>query len=337
MAKIKVAIYDADKGYRERFVDYLMSYKSEEMDLSVFTGGEYFLKALDVDKYHLLVLGCGYEEVLQRVSALTVPILVLAEHIQSYVNESIEMTDEQIVYTSKYQSMDVITKRMQLMTEVKQMRGTPVMLHRTLEVIGIFSPIKHEMQMLYSLLYTKNAARTEKVLYLNLLEFSGFSELFGETEYDLGDAILQIRDKRRNAADLRNCIYEKEEFSYLSPFSNPENIREVTAEDVQGLLSVIADYTDYQKVIIDIGIGAMGLIEALLVCSKLYCLEKRGYLFQIQITQFLNCLEKMAGSAFLERIERLEVPHQAKVVSGGSNLLEQLNWTEFGDFVRSRM
>ena len=37
MAKIKVAIFDTDKGYRDRFADYLMSYKATEMDLAVFT------------------------------------------------------------------------------------------------------------------------------------------------------------------------------------------------------------------------------------------------------------------------------------------------------------
>ena len=56
MAKMRVAIYDTDTAYRERFTDYLMSYKSQEMELSIFTKQEYFLEKVNVDKYQLLVL-----------------------------------------------------------------------------------------------------------------------------------------------------------------------------------------------------------------------------------------------------------------------------------------
>ena len=105
MAKIKVAIFDEDKSYRERFADYLMSYKAAEMELAVFTNEQFFFEALEVDKFHLFVLGSGYESVLPRARALKAPVLVLTEYMQSYVKETIEMLDEQVVYTSKYQQV----------------------------------------------------------------------------------------------------------------------------------------------------------------------------------------------------------------------------------------
>ncbi len=336
MAKIRVAIFDADKGYRERFADYLMSYKAMEMDLAVFTKQEFLFEALGVDKFHLLVLGCGYEEVLARVKATRVPTLVLTEYVHSYVCETVGQTDERIAYTSKYQSMDIITQKMQTMAEAVWGHGDRNSIYRELEVVGIFSPVKHEMQMLFSLLYAKNLGKDRKVLYINLLAFSGFSEMFGNTDYDLGDAILQVREPVVRMERLLECIYEGEDFSYISPFVNPENIREITAEDVKGLLKIVGEHTDYQTVILDIGINVREFAEIFLMCSKLYCLGRKGYLFEAQMRQFLAYLEKVVDAAFLERIRKIELPGQ-KVICGGANLLEQLEWSEFGDFVRTEL
>ena len=115
MARIKVAIFDADKNYRERFTDYLMEYKATEMELSVFSNKLFFFETLGVDKFQLFVLGSGYEEVLPKVLEKRVPILVLTESVQSYVRESVGIMEEQVTYVPKYQSMDGIIRQMQMM------------------------------------------------------------------------------------------------------------------------------------------------------------------------------------------------------------------------------
>ena len=154
MAKIKVAIFDVDQGYRERFADYLMNHKASEMELAVFTNEQFFYEALEVDKFHLFVLGGGYEEVLPRARAKKVPVLVLTECIQSYVKETIQMLDEQVVYTSKYQSMDAITQKMQVLVDSKHRYSDKKVLQRNTEIVGIISPVSHEMQTLFSLVFS---------------------------------------------------------------------------------------------------------------------------------------------------------------------------------------
>jgi len=337
MARIKVAIFDGDKGYRERFADYLMSYKSAEMELSVFTNISFFKEALDVDKFHLLVLGSGYEEVLVKARAKRIPILVLTESVSDYVRESVEMLEDPIVYAFKYQSMDGITRQMQLMTEGVREHSELIVANRELKVIGVISPVKHEMQNLFSMLYAKNVGRKERVLYINLLEFSGFSEIFGEEEYDIGDAILQIREGLCRRETLLQCIYEEESFSYITPFLNPENVAEVTAADIKQLLEWIGAHTDFQTVVIDMSINVKGFPDVLQLCTKIFCIGKKGYLFEIQVKQFLIYVERAIDEIFLERMEQIELPNQRKVISSGINLLEQLDWGEFGDFVRSKL
>lgn len=336
MARIKVAIFDMDKNYRERFTDYLMEYKSTEMELSVFTNREFFFETLDVDKFHLFVLGSGYEEVLKMVIEKRVPILILTESVQSYVRESVGMAEEQVTYASKYQSMDGIIRQMQMITEIKW-GCKEKQYNKVVEVIGVFSPVKHEMQMLFSLLYAKNEGRRKKVLYINLLEFSGFSEILGEAECDIGDVIMRVREGDAKRDVLAASIYDAEGFSYIAPISNPESIMEITEEDIRRVLEWTMKETDFEIIILDMGTTVKGFSSIVSVCSKMYCLGKKGYLYEVQMRQFLNYLERAVDESYLERIEQVELPGQIKVVCGGISLLEQLDWSEFGDFVRRKM
>ena len=305
MRKIKAAIYDTDNEYRERFADYLMNYKTEEIELSVFSEEVYFLEALNVEKYHLLILGCGYEEILCKVKLFESPILILTDcDTASDGKENLDFADTQIVSTRKYQSMDVITKKIQLMTEKIKVQKNPIM-SRKLEVVGIISPIKHEMQMMFSLLYAQNMAKDGRVLYLNLMEFSGFSELFEEMEQDLSDFMILIRNQEWNVEAFYSCIYEMEDFSYICPFTNPEHVKEITKEDIKTLLEIVEKYTDYQTVILDIGLGMAEYGQVLLGCDKIYCLEKKGYLFEVQTIQFLAYMEKLGDGEVVERIESI--------------------------------
>lgn len=334
MPKIKVAIFDMDKGYRERFADYLMSYKAKEIELAVYSTKEFFCDALKEEKFQLLVLGNGFEEVIPLVKAQHVPVLVLTKGTHGYVQEEVMLNDCQISYTGKYQSMDVITQKMWAMAEAKWPGEKTVSSVSGIEVVGVFSPISHELQMLYSLLYAKNRARERKVLYVNLIEFSGFSNIFGEREYDLGDVILSLREKELSRVQLLQCIYEEEGFSYISPLTNPENIREITVNDVNAFLRAVETYTDFEVIVLDVGTNVNCLSKVLGRCSKLYCVEKTGFLFEIRIRQFLDYLDKVMDGAFLERLQRIVLPCQTRVVCGGSNLLERLDWDELGDFVR---
>lgn len=332
--KINVAIYETDKVYRERFADYLMSYKSHELELSVFSEKAYFSKGVREGKYQLLVLGCGYEEVLPQVRGISVPVLVLTEYSQCYVRET-PGVEEQITYIPKYQSMDTITSQMQKMVH-KVGRAELMIRTMDLEVVGVVSPIHHEMQMFFSLLYAKNLAKRERVLYINLLEMSGFGELFGETDYHLEDVVLLLREGDASPELLRECIYEMDGIAYISPLKSVDSIKEITDEDIKHLLEFVEKYTDYSKVILDVGNAVTGLAGILVLSTKIYCLTKQGYYFDMQKKQLFDYLLKKIDATFLERIKTLELPYQAKGILDSVGLLEQLEWSEFGVFVRER-
>lgn len=336
MVKMKVALFDLDKVYRERFLAYLTNYKGAEMEIAVFTSLKFLNQALAEEKFHLVILGSGYEEILFSIREQQIPILVLTESQQ---NGGWELTvnEEWITYMFKYQSMDRITKQIKLTAETGQGAYERWISKKNMEVVVVFSPVKHELQMLFSLLYAKNLGRDGRVLYFNTQEFSIFSEIFGETERDLGDLILEIKKDSIKPEHILDSIYEGEAFSYISPFGNPQDIRELAGTELLRLLEVIADYTDFDTVIWDVGASIDGFEEILKECSRCYCIGKKGYLYEVQMRQFYSYLEKVVNEDVFEKIRELEIPGQIKVVGGGTQLLEKLDWGELGDFVRAKM
>lgn len=332
MAKVKVAIYDEDKLYRERFADYLMSYKSKEMELSVFSGIKYFLEAVNVEKYQLFVLGRGYEELLPHIRMIQVPVLVLSE--QDYVRERIGIEDAQVSYTPKYQSMEVITHQMYLMTEARRTDKLLDVADTELEVIGVFSPVHHEMQMFFSLLYAQQRAIEKKTIYINFMEFSGLEEFLGKREYDLGDVILQLRDAACRPEAILSYIYEHEGLFYIPSFQNPENVKEITGKDIRLLLQFLIDYTDYRRIVLDFGGIMRDFATALEGCTRLFCIGKKGNYFEHRVEEFFEFMKSTLGESFLERVKAICLPRYNQGIVCGEAFFDQLSWSEFGDFIR---
>ena len=347
MSKRKVAIYDLDQTYRERFADYLMGHKAEEMEIAIFSQKDYFLDALDTEHYQLAVLGRGYDEVEKVVEGKKIPVLVLEEEwpgsgknrkYQEYAAEKTAFPEEEVWHILKYQSTEEIVRQMYLLTDVRRRKEQILMGTPKAEIIGIFSPVKHEMQMMFSLLYAENLSKERKTLYVNFMEYSGFSRLFGtEKEYDLGDLVLQLRDGQLHQEECYRCIGEIENFSYLYPFQNPENLLEIGGEDIQRLLDAVIKNMGFESIVIDFGPQIKNFPEILELCTLVHCIGKNGYYFECQMEEFSDYLKRTMTESFFERFRIVDLPFQAKWIHGGGNLIEQLGWSEFGDFVREYM
>ena len=51
----------------------------------------------------------------------------------------------------------------------------------------------------------------------------------------------------------------------------------------------------------------------------------------MQGQDFYEWLEKTGHQAVAEKIRKVNVPYTAKNIHGGGNVIEQLQWSEFGD------
>lgn len=339
MRKLEVAVCDVCEGYLERFVAYLVEHKSEEMAVQAFSTPELFLKTIRERKFDAAILGSGFEMAAESVRAYF-PCMVLT-------NIMPEQTAEELTYTAKdtelktevfrYQPMETIVHELQILTGAKQVcpaAGTA--LQPGMEVIGVCSPIRHEMQMPFSVVTASLLAEKQKVLYVNLMECSGFLEVFGlEGDYDMGDIIIRLRNQRLVPETFLRSVYETEGIYYIPPFSNPENLHELTLEDYLLFLEFLETKTDFEVVVIDFGEGLAQMAQMLERCGSVYCLVKAGFFYECQEKQFLEYLERVSAEELTERITRVELPFSAKHIRGGNSVSKQLLWSEFGDYVRN--
>ncbi len=341
MPKIRLAICDANTCYAERLVSYLASHKREEAEIYAYTNPQLLLKKLQENAIQVVLLGEEFIDLLERLEAENIPVIVLLEQriknaafVKEDVDEERCSFNCQTLFLPRYQPMETLWRRICVLVAAESFGGGTTQFLSTVQVVGICAAGGHEMQLFFSLLYTELLAKENKVLYLNFLSYVDFRELFGrEDAYNMSDFILALRGHDLTPEKLQEYICEMDGISYIAPFCNPENIREVTISDYLEMLRVVRTYTDYEILVVDFGIGMEEFVKMLDCCHRIFCLTREGFFYQCQLKQFQEYVK--SGMPELEkRLEIVNLPFQAKWIHGGGNLMEQLKWSEFGDFVR---
>lgn len=345
MSKFAVAVCDTDDEYRDRFVTYLVEHKSGELAVHAFSTPELFLNAVEGQQFDVAVLGKGFGEAERVVRKLGVPVLLLQENIPVRVAESSGYQAEPPGYqaeecgacisTFRYQPMEAIWHDIQVLAGGRKREKVEMgALMEGIEVIGVYSPVRHEMQMPFAMVLTELLSENRKVLYVNLMEHSGFLELFQLAgEYDFGDIILRLRNKRLQPAAFLRSVYGINRMYYIPPFGNPENLHDFTMEDYLAFLGFLEEQSDFDTVVFDFGDGMSRFAGMLEHCTTIYCPVKAGFFFECQMNHFLEYLDIECGAAFRERLHILNLPFSAKRIRGGE-VRRQLLWSEFGDYVR---
>ena len=338
MSRLVMAVCDTDDGYRERFVTYLVEHKAKEVTIHAFSVLETFLNALKEQKFDVAVFGRGFTEAEQKVREEGIPLLVLCDGMPDQLRETTNyQVDGQAscTHTFRYQPMEAILHEVQVLAGGRRMEPiSAVDMESRLEIIGVYSPMHHEMQMPFAVVLSELLSEKQKVLYINLTKYSGGLELFHWSgAYDLGDIVLRLRNKRLHPEIFLTCVYEMNRMYYIPPFSNPENLHDFSIEDYLALLGFIQDCTDFEVLVVEFGDGVSRLAGMLAYCTSIYCPMKTGFFFECQMNQFLAYLDKESEDGIKERIHRINLPFSAKHIRGG-DVCRQILWSEFGDYVR---
>lgn len=339
MGKIAVAVCDTDNGYRERFVTYLVEHKSKEYAVYAFSAVEHFREALKKQIFDVVVFGQGFTEAENQVHMQQIPSVVLRDTVPERLAEDAEYQVEGMckrVSVFRYQPVEAILHEVQVLTGESRLENEPAARLSHIEVIGVYSPIGHEMQMPFAYVFAEMLAEKRKVLYVNFMRHSGFLQLFGlPGQYDVGDIVLRLRNKRLHAETFLKCVYENNRIYYIPPFHNPENLDDFSFGDYLALLGFLEDNTDFEAIIFDFGDGINRFSEVLNTCTSIYCPMKTGYFYECRLNQFLGYLEKSPTERVREQLHIINLPFSAKQIRGGGDIRKQLLWSEFGDYVRS--
>lgn len=338
MHKITIAFCETDENYRGRFVTYLMEHKAEEMAVHVFSDVRHFIEEAKRCKFDVILAGSGFFELAQALWERQFPVLYLTEECQQVAEDiSFQGKKKEMPRVFRYQNIDAIVHEIIAASQQNMPEKLSELRLLQMEVVGIYSPCAHEMQMPFSLMMAgKRAAEGKKVLYINLMECSGYLELFDlEGERDMGDVLLKLRKHRLVPETFFQCVYQTDEISYIPPFYNPENLRELTREDLEAIIEFIQKTTDFDVLLLDFGGILEKFSKILELCSALYCPMRQGYYYECRKNHFLEYLQETGGESLKQKISFVDLPYTAKGIRGGMDVLRQLTYSDFGDYVRN--
>ena len=339
MDKLKIALCDNHSFYCERFEAYMVSHRAEEVELFLYSVQEQLEEALKKIKFDVLLVGTGFEHFFHSME-LEEKILYLSDRVPDRVLEDAmwQKQDGMPKEVSRYEPMEQLMQKIYVITGNGREKKQMAIRYKRLEVTGICSPIGHEMQQLFSVLYAINLSREKKILYISFLEYSGFLEIFGQPEgCDMSELMLRLRAGNLDVSFFWRCVYEMSGIYYLIPFENPENLIQTGERELTALLDFIEHFTDFEEVILDFGVSMTEYHSYLNFCDAVYMISRDGYVYECQERAFFKWVSREQPQTNLDKIHRLSVSYQARAVRPGGNVAEQLLWSEFGDFVRQQI
>ena len=323
------AVCDLEVDYALNFMDY-MNRKNIPFEIQAFTSAE---KLIDYGTHtHIELLLISGRAMCSEIRDLDIgKIVILSEGVHSP-----ELDQYPSVY--KYQSSSDVFRAVMACygAEKKTVSDRPAVLKKTTEVIGVFSPLGRCLKTSFALTLGQILARDRAVLYLNMEEYSGFEELMGKGfEHNLSDLLYYVRQDNQNLLyKMNSMIQTVNNLDYIPPVQMPADIRTTSWKDWERLLQMIILDSSYEVIVLDIGCGIDENFQLLDLCKKIYMPVLSDAVSRCKIAQFENLVRIWDYPQILEKTEKISPPFHM-VTCPSPAYIEQLMWSELGDYVRN--
>ena len=220
--KKMMAVYDTDPVYAERLSDYVNRKEKGIFFAQAFTSREKLMDFAKGNEIDVLLSG----EPVDSGEVSGIP-----SHQKIYLTEDREKRTGQEIY--KYQSGDdIIREVMAVYCELPGMEpALSALLGKRKRLIGVFSPVGRCGKTCLALAIGLLLAKEEKVLFVSLDTFTGFTELINEPwKRDLSDLIYYYKLGRFNGIRLNAVTYYLGDLAWLPPIRFPDDYSQITVE-----------------------------------------------------------------------------------------------------------
>lgn len=304
--KILVAMFDQE-GYTRRLAAYLNHHQNSMMEVRLFTNEDslkQFLKQEPVEM--LLVAERDWDPRWERDAKIHRLIFLSDGDV---VREGM---NHPVIF--KYQSAESIVQ--ELLAVIADDDGMQVKTKRMssdhVEFIGVYSPyggagvstFSYEMAKEYGMQYT--------TLYLNLELFHGMPEHSiskwreftpAEESRGMSELIFYLRQhKEKIAVKLQSLVRIQDGVAVIRAVEDYRDLYSMTVADMQRLLHVLAEETEYQKIFFDIGYIGESALELMRCCDVLYLPNAQSEIQHNKQIAFEQLLIREGEREMLERI-----------------------------------
>lgn len=200
--------------------------------------------------------------------------------------------------------------------------------------IGVASPIGRCLKTSFCLTLGQLLSQKEHVLYMNLEPCSGFSALF-EKEFpkDLSDLVYAY-ETGRPGDSLSEYLENFHGLDFVPPVCSPEDIYRTDPPLLRRIITDLQRTGAYDTVILDLSSDYRHAEALIPMCRKLYLPARKELISDAKVLEYRRWLDRLLDGSAGVRTEELVLPYY-QTFSTGKQYLEQLLWSELGDYVRS--
>lgn len=306
MKKILVAMFDHE-GYTRRLAAYLTHHQNAMMDIRLFTNEESLRKFLRQGPVEMLLVGEHDWDPLWEQDAEIRRLIYLSDG--DVVREGI---NRPVIF--KYQSAESIVQ--ELLAVIADDDGMQVRTQRIasdrVEYIGFYAPYGGAGVSSFSYEMAREYGMQYRALYISLELFQGMPghEISRwkectpmEESRGMSELIFYLRQRKEKVAvKLQSLVQSRDGIAVVRAVEDYRDLYSMTVSDMQRLLRVLADETEYQKVFFDIGYISECSLELMRCCDVLYLPKAQSEIQHNKQTAFEQLLIREGDREMLERI-----------------------------------
>ncbi len=322
MTENNVAVCETDPAFLQAFASYLMEH-IPNIAISSFSSVEAFV---DCDqRFKVGIMGrefLGVQEFSNDRIQVEKKLYLCDEHIDE------EYEHLPMVY--KYQSMEVVEDMLKRILQSSQpaprVRAYNASNSR---VLGIYSPISHELSMPFALSLCQVLRESGSVVFLDIEELSILSRMTGQkNDRGLMDLLFMVsQEKEINLSDYVSSFMGVD---MITPFANPEDLNEIHSDAWARLMDCLLS-AGYDSIVVLFGRITQGFKQMVDLCDELLVLGKPGdYYLKAQE----NFLEYARNNCATTQAESVLLPMSASNLVDGTYAMEELIQGNLGLFVR---
>ncbi len=314
MKNLEIALCDSCDDYILKFASYIM--ERAKVGVHIFTTPESFYS--DEGDYDYALIAEEFKEVMEfRPKGVVKNKYYLVENQENEQDNNI----------FKYQSVEKILNKIPILKETK---ASIKKSNEKSRIIGVYSPVSHELQLPFSMALAQSYRTNGNVLFIDLEELSIMPKLIGnQNDFNLMDFLYEINTNSKEV-NISKYVQSFMGFDYIEPFVNPSEISEID-EDAWSMFFSVISKASYDVVVVLFGRAINGFSKFIEAVDKLYILGKPGDYFRKGQELFWNYLDKLDIQT-----ERQEVilPMSAGNLSDGAYQIEELLQGNLGVFVK---
>lgn len=287
MTESVLVLADPDRRYTEAFLSYAAEYASKwSLEIRVFSRFDLLLSYLEERRPALLLIS-------EKMMSADI-----ARDIGDRADCPLVLTEgqRQSIYDAwasicKYQSVPNLLRRaMKKYAAGRAAERDKPVLKGDMTVVGFYSPLGGCLQTSLAVAFGSLIAAKRPCLLLDMEGSSGFSGIMGRHfDKDLSDLMGDIADGKAHLPErLQLLTHTVGALDYLPPVSVSQDIFEAPLAILRRIVTMICENTPYETLVMDLGSGAPGLLELLMLCDVVYVPAKDDHLSEEKLREFMK-------------------------------------------------